>query len=176
MEQNNLLLVLTTVFITVGLLALGAFGFWFFQQKIVSQQQTLPSPSALIKAKLPTVQPSPSPSAALASPGPSSSLSPSPAVAAVDQLRQAFAQKFNKPVSAVTVMIDELNEPYAKGGVKFSGEVGGGWFLAYKENEKWLIVADGNGTVNCADIQPYNFPVSMVPECWDEASQTLVTR
>ena len=58
------------------------------------------------------------------------------------------------------------------GRARFSG----GWWLAAKTSGEWVIVADGNGTVLCSDIEDYDFPVSMVPECWDETTQTLVTR
>jgi len=76
----------------------------------------------------------------------------------------------------VNVVVGESTGEYAKGTVSFLGEIGGGWFLAAKTEEGWVVVADGNGTVMCEDIADYDFPVAMVPECWDEATQTLVER
>jgi len=36
---------------------------------------------------------------------------------------------------------------------------------------------DGNGALRtCSSVNPYNFPSSMVPECWNDATQKNVTR
>lgn len=94
----------------------------------------------------------------------------------IDLLKAAFANKYNKPVANAEVTISKNTGVYASGGIKFTGEISGGWFLAYKQGGNWTIVADGNGTVMCASITPYNFPVDMVPECWDEATSKLITR
>ncbi len=89
---------------------------------------------------------------------------------------EAMASKFNKPTADVDVEINESNGTHASGVVKFAGEVAGGWWLAVKDSSSWIIVADGNGTVLCGDIEPYDFPTDMVPECWDETTQTLIMR
>lgn len=94
----------------------------------------------------------------------------------LEQIREAFAQKYSKPISEVEVTVSKDTGKYASGGVKFAGEIAGAWWLGYKGNTGWIVVADGNGTVMCASIEPYNFPVSMVPECWDEATSKLITR
>lgn len=94
---------------------------------------------------------------------------------AEDQLRQAFANKYSKPISQVELSINKNTGVHASGGVKFIGEISGAWFLAYKADDGWTIVQDGNGTVSCEKIAPYNFPVSMVPECVDNEGN-LITR
>jgi len=94
----------------------------------------------------------------------------------LEQIREAFAQKYSKPISDVEVTVSKDTGTHASGGVKFAGEMGGAWWLGYKGNTGWIVVADGNGTVMCASIEPYNFPVAMVPECWDEATSKLITR
>ncbi len=53
---------------------------------------------------------------------------------------------------------------------------GGGWFLAAEVGGQWVIVDDGNGTVSCEKINPYNFPTTLVPECWSDATQDLIQR
>jgi hypothetical protein len=110
------------------------------------------------------------------SPDPASSVSPAPQTSAVEEIRQAMATKHNKSVSDTDISINEITANHASGVVKFAGEIAGGWFLAAKTVGDWQIVADGNGTVSCADIDPFNFPTSMVPECWDDSTQTLITR
>lgn len=94
----------------------------------------------------------------------------------LEQIKEAFAEKYNKSLSEVEATINENTSTYAKGLVKFAGEVGGGWWLAFKETDGWIIVADGNGTVMCGDIEDYDFPVEMVPECWDQANNKLIKR
>lgn len=91
-------------------------------------------------------------------------------------ITEAMATKYSKPVSDVSLEINESDGTHASGVVKFAGDIAGAWWLAVKENGSWKIVADGNGVVMCDDIDPYNFPTSMVPECWDEATQTNITR
>jgi hypothetical protein len=99
------------------------------------------------------------------------------AVSDKDGIEAAFAKKYNRPESEVKVTLNESDGTYASGGISFEGEMGGGWFLAFNEQKgEWIIVADGNGTVSCEKIDPYNFPVSMVPECWDEGTQELMQR
>jgi hypothetical protein len=99
-----------------------------------------------------------------------------PQISDVDLLRTAFASKYNKSFADTEVTVSKKTGTYASGGVNFTGEVGGGWFLAYKQAGNWIIVANGNGTIQCASIAPYNFPVDIVPECWDEATSKLIVR
>jgi len=87
-----------------------------------------------------------------------------------------MATKYSKSIGEVDLTITQLTTNHAWGSVKFLGEMGGGWFLAAKVSGNWLIVADGNGTIDCPVIEPYNFPTSMVSECFDAATQTVITR
>jgi len=54
------------------------------------------------------------------------------------------------------------------------GEVAGGgyWFGAFT-TDGWVIAADGNGSIFCEDIDPYNFPAEMIAECIDESGQIV---
>lgn len=171
-QKNNLLLILFTVLLTLTLLALGGFGFWYFQQKMNLKPQ--PSPEAKIT-------PSPSPSLTVSpsplSPSPIASLAPSSQTKSdLDLIKQALADKHNKSLAETQAEINKQTNPYASGVVKFGQEIGGAMWLAYKNNGQWKIIWDGNGVIPCATIQPYNFPVNMVPECWDEATSQSITR
>jgi len=90
------------------------------------------------------------------------------------QIKAAFAEKYNRSIDEVDLSIDNNTGTHANGLVKFTGEIGGGWWLAYNLPTGWKIVADGNGSVLCNDIEGYDFPTDMVPECWDEATSTLI--
>jgi len=87
-----------------------------------------------------------------------------------------MAAKHSKPVADVELTISKNTGTHATGGVTFAGEMGGGWWLAAKSGGNWVIVQDGNGTMDCAVIAPYNFPNTIVPECLDEATGKTVIR
>jgi len=100
----------------------------------------------------------------------------SPTKSDIEIFKELFANKYTKPTGDITLTVDENTGSHANGGVKFAGEIGGAWWLAAKSGGQWVIVADGNGTVPCSAIEPYSFPTSMVPECWDEGTGTLIIR
>jgi hypothetical protein len=84
---------------------------------------------------------------------------------ATDAIKQAFADKYKKPLDQIRVTVGEADEAHAKGGVGFSmnGAFGeGGNFLAAKVDGKWEIIFDGNGGVACSTLEPYKFPASMI--------------
>ena len=85
-----------------------------------------------------------------------------------------MAAKFGYSVEETISNVNKQTGSYVSGGVKFEGEMGGAWFLAYKTSEGWVIVDAGNGTITCELIEPYNFPVDMVPECWSETEGLVV--
>jgi len=178
-NKTNLLVVLIVVLVLVNISVVIFFGYLFYnpKNKIVSQQsdsssnintqqlqpnkKNLPDFSDDKKVEEPQGIETPSLATEMNHP---------------DAIREAMAQKHDKRVEQVELEIDVLNPPYAKGGVRFQGEMGGGWFLAYQEDDQWVITADGNGTVPCQAVEPYDFPISMVSECWDEATSSLITR
>ena len=99
-----------------------------------------------------------------------------PPISTEDALKQAFADKYTKPLADVMLEVTEELRPFAKGVVRFAGEISGAMWLAYRNQGTWEIVFDGNGTVPCANIEPYNFPTQMAPECWDESTSQLIVR
>jgi len=91
-------------------------------------------------------------------------------------IKAAFAAKYSRPIAEVHSQISAFEPSFAKGGVRFGDEMGGGWFLAAEVGGEWVIIDDGNGTVSCEKIEPYNFPVNLVSECWSETTQEIVYR
>lgn len=107
---------------------------------------------------------------------PTNTIVPSPTIpqkSDLELIKEAFAQKYNRPTSEINVTVSKNNGTHAQGGVSFSGEMGGGWFLAYKESGGWIIVQDGNGTISCETIAPYSFPSDMAPECVDKNGKLI---
>ena len=108
-------------------------------------------------------------------PQPDPETDPTPSVRDDETLiTEAFANKYSREVSEVDLTINENTGNHASGVAKFVGDISGGWWLAAVVDDDWVIVADGNGVVECMDIADYSFPTSMVPECWD--GTTMITR
>ncbi len=50
-------------------------------------------------------------------------------------------------------------------------------FLAAKDADgEWVLVFEGNEKLLCSEIEPYNFPTEMVPECFDDTLNEMVER
>jgi len=78
--------------------------------------------------------------------------------------------------SSMNVTVSKIQGNFASGGAVDPNSVGGAMWLAAKVNGKWVLVWDGNGTIPCETTDPYNFPVSLLPECWNEATGKIVVR
>ena len=94
----------------------------------------------------------------------------------IETLKLLFAQKYERRVEDITVEISQREGDYIVGGVKFAGEIAGGYVLAAKVNEAWKIIFDGNGNYTCTAVDIVDFPVTLAPECWDENTMTAVNR
>ncbi len=84
-----------------------------------------------------------------------------------DLIKELFAAKYGKEISEITIEINKETETNVAGVVQFSpiGPENSGVFLAVKVDDNWKIIYDGQGSIPCLDIEPYNFPVDQVPEC-----------
>jgi len=149
-------------FITVFavIVIVGLWGYYFYQNIF-----TLTSKNEL--AEITQGFPSPTPTVFIIS-------TPTPALSDLELIKIAFAEKYTKQVSEITLKISENNGTVARGSISFEGEIGGGMWLAAKTEEGWAIVSDGNGIVTCDSISPYNFPKSMVPECVDDKGKLKI--
>ena len=85
-------------------------------------------------------------------------------------IRKLLAEKYGKKMAEVTINISQEEGKHIKGGVEFQpgGPENSGMFLAVKEGGHWKLVHDGQGAISCSAIEPYNFPVDMVAECFDQ--------
>lgn len=91
-------------------------------------------------------------------------------------IKQALFKKNNWPDDGtLTLTISTNDGKYASGGVTAEG--GGGYFYAAKVNDKWKIVADGNGVIMCTNLTAYpDYPKTLIPECFDEANGKSIKR
>lgn len=89
-------------------------------------------------------------------------------------IKQALVAEHGSTANELTITVSKIQGNFAQGGASASG--GGGMWLAAKVNGNWKLVWDGNGTISCQDVNPYNFPASLVPECYDELTGKMVTR
>lgn len=81
-----------------------------------------------------------------------------------EAIRSALAQKYNKKTSEVFFDINKENTKYVVGSVSFGQKgIEGGLVLAAKINDKWTLIFDGNGSIDCAkNKQDYQFPQEML--------------
>lgn len=164
-----LLLGVLGLFLIVGGIGVGM---WLSKNKQPTQDKITPTvaiekPSPTLTQALPSVAPTEAEEEAT---------SESEQEQAQAAIKAAFAEKFNKQVDEVNITISDYQPSFAKGGVTFAGEMSGGWFLAAEVGGTWVIADDGNGNITCEKIEPYNFPVSMVTECWSEDTQEIIYR
>ena len=104
---------------------------------------------------------------------PTASPTPTP-VSIEDQLKTIFATKYSKPIADITLEVNDNTGTHATGLIKFAGEISGGMWLAHLDGTDWVLDFDGNGTPYCANIQPHNYPTSIIAECWDDVNNQLV--
>lgn len=102
-----------------------------------------------------------------------------PEINDADAIAQALALK-NKWATweNLEITISSNDGTYAKGGVRDKNEVaGGGYWFAKKVSGKWEIVADGNGMILCSSLKAYpDYPVSLIPECYDDVKAMNIKR
>lgn len=90
-------------------------------------------------------------------------------------VKKGLIAKHGQDAQTLAVTITKVDGDYAKGMASEQG--GGGIWFAVKENGFWTLVWDGNGIITCDDISPYpGFPTSMIPECWDTATNKIKDR
>ncbi|MFZ2664094.1 MAG: hypothetical protein WAX66_01925 [Patescibacteria group bacterium] len=92
------------------------------------------------------------------------------------ELKKLFAVKYDKEIEDVNVTVSQRKGNYIVGGVKFAGEMAGGYLLGAKVNGEWKIIFDGNGTIPCSSVDEVSFPSDLVTECWDTVNMESVDR
>jgi hypothetical protein len=95
----------------------------------------------------------------------------------ISDVRKGLIAEHGQDAGNLKITVSKVESgKYASGGA--SEPVGGGgmWF-AIKINETWTLVWDGNGTIQCSKVSLYpDFPVDMIPECYNDQTQAMVKR
>lgn len=81
-----------------------------------------------------------------------------------EEIKAILAPKYSLKSSEIFIDINYENTKYASGGISF-GQKGaeGGLFLAAKVNDKWTIIYDGIGSIDCVSIKKnYEFTKEML--------------
>lgn len=105
----------------------------------------------------------------------SASLDDSDKESILEAVKLALVEKNGPSFLQMDYKISKLEGDYASGMV--NGDGGGGMWFAARVNNKWKVVADGNGVTLCSQLEPYpDFPKSMIPECWDDINAKLIKR
>lgn len=93
-----------------------------------------------------------------------------PQILALQQIKQAFAEKYDRDIAEVNLTIDKSEANHIRGGVKFGdGTKGeGGIYFAALVDDKWELLFDGNGMIPCNLLTEYNFPSDFQSDCAPE--------
>jgi hypothetical protein len=93
-----------------------------------------------------------------------------------DSVTKALSEKYKQPQSDVTVTVINESGAFAKGSVNMK-EGGGALWFAVKDASGWKLAYDGNGIIDCATANQYNFPAALIPTCLDtEHDNNLLQR
>lgn len=90
-----------------------------------------------------------------------------------EQLTLFFATKFSRPQEEAILTVSQNTGTHATGGIKFEGDIAGGMWLAHNDSGNWIVDYDGNGTIACEKVEPFNYPSSIITECWDENTNNV---
>jgi len=169
--------------ILILILAFGGLTYWFSTQKVLTSRikkntintQTVAMASSELSASDLSSPTSPENTVLLSD----TPLAETPLIEETPtmlSLREVFAAKYNKSDDNIFVAVDSEEGDYAKGSVDFDKSGYPATFYAYNQDGVWVIVAVENGVVACTTISGYSFPSSMIPQCYNQGSGTVVSR
>jgi len=153
--MNGKSILIGIILLVVGL---GAGYYFATSYKVVPQGTSIPTPTQEVTLQPTSVQAIDEKAAIIAA------------------VRMGLIAGHGPDAGAMTITVSKIQDTFASGGAIDPGSVGGGMWFAAKVNGAWKLAWDGNGTISCASVNPYNFPALMIPECWDDATQKPVTR
>lgn len=102
-----------------------------------------------------------------------STTTPIPTTDEIEAIKQTVYAKtgLNKEEAEVTISLN--TGTHAKGLIREYGTVSGAYWIAAKSGGNWVGVYSGQAHPTCAEIDPYNFPTDMVPQCMDQSMNVV---
>jgi|SaaInlStandDraft_5_1057022.scaffolds.fasta_scaffold91222_2 hypothetical protein len=86
----------------------------------------------------------------------------------VSAVRQKLAESFSLDISEVQITTEgESSLEFMTGYVNVGEGEKGGIYFAARTSDGWIIAHNGVGIVYCDLVDQYDFPVGMVPKCYD---------
>lgn len=165
-----------TTFFVIVLILLGIAGGYYLG---TNYKFTLQPQGAVSVTTAPAQSPTPQPTADQPLAGTPSAATVTPVdetATLIVAVKAGLVAEHGPDAANMTITVSKIVGNFAQGGAKEPEAVGGGMWFAAKVGGLWKLAWDGNGTISCTSIDPYNFPVSMIPECWNDATQKIVTR
>lgn len=146
------------------LIVSGAVLYWLYDQYSTRKKT---SASAFISPPTPTY--APSPTISLPTPTPDRE-------EIIRQVHQSLLEKNESFPPGLKVFLSRTTTGYASGSYQTTEPLESGWWLAANQGEGWLVVVSGQANILCRYLDGYDFPVSIVPECYDETSGNVIDR
>jgi hypothetical protein len=170
MSSDKFFVFLGKIVLVLVVVAVVAFGAFYLGTKN-SQKQPVQSSSQNQSYAQPSIIPSAVTPTGISTPVPTID----EAVVLKVAIKNALVAEHGSDASALTITVSKIEGDYASGDASAQG--GGGMWFAAKVNGVWKLVWDGNGSIQCSSVAPYpNFPTDILPQCWDDKTQAVVTR
>ncbi|MBI3385827.1 hypothetical protein HY031_01950 [Candidatus Gottesmanbacteria bacterium] len=163
----NVKVILIALVLVVLLATVGAGGFYLGNKyRLVPVMPTPISVPAVTPVSTPVVSAAPTPT-----PTPNAQEN----ATLTSAVKQGLIAEHGPDAVDLNISVTKIVGNFAQGSVSGSG--GGAIWFAAKVKGTWVLVWDGNGTISCNAVAPYaDFPKSMIPECWNDTLQKMVTR
>lgn len=101
------------------------------------------------------------------SPSASVTISATPSETVEQAMIQALAEKYNRDKHDVELTVSKNEGGFARGSVRFAGEMGGALWFGAVTDEGWVLVHDAQGPLECTIAEKYQLPQEFAPECID---------
>lgn len=88
-------------------------------------------------------------------------------------IKKAVYEKTGLTEENTDVTVSKIEGNFATGGIKEKEAVGGAYFIAAKVSGGWIVVYDGQSTPTCSQLDQYQFPVSLAPQCMTTSGKVI---
>ena len=92
-------------------------------------------------------------------------------------ITEALADSFKMKAEDIQVTVErDSTADYATGYVNVGEGDEGGIYFAAKIDGEWEIAHNGTGIIECQQIEDYDFPVGLIPRCFDQTTGQNIDR